>query len=74
MSPVKVKVVIVGDGLVGKTCFLRTWVSKSFPTGFVPQTIFDNYSNDITVNGTNLEVALWDTGEYICTRYSAVVD
>ena len=31
-----IKITAVGDGMVGKTCLLITYVSKRFPTEYVP--------------------------------------
>ncbi|CAG5118613.1 unnamed protein product, partial [Candidula unifasciata] len=55
-----IKCVVVGDGAVGKTCLLTSFVHHTFPEDYVP-TIFDNTSIEITVDGTDVILALWDT-------------
>ncbi len=58
------KVVTVGDGAVGKTCFVIKWSTNSFPSEFLPM-VFDNYPTRTMVDGKLVSVSLWDTGTYL---------
>ncbi|XP_064402041.1 rho-related protein racA-like isoform X2 [Halichondria panicea] len=60
MSHMQLKVVIVGDGAVGKTCFLIQWRTNSFPSEYIP-TLFESYYSLIMVDGKPVTVVPFDT-------------
>ena len=56
----KLKCVVVGDGMVGKTCLLILYAKNEFPADTVP-TIFDNYNANVMFEGRPIDLGLWDT-------------
>lgn len=56
----RVKLVVVGDGAVGKTCLLVAYQSGSFPEEYVP-TVFENMTHTMDYNGGKVLLLLWDT-------------
>ena len=62
------KIVVIGDTNVGKTCLLQTYSTNKFPFDYVP-TVFDNFSRLQTVDGEQVTMSIWDTAgqeEYVC--------
>jgi len=54
------KLVVVGDGAIGKTCLLAAFTTGCFPETHVP-TIFDNSSRTMMVDGRGCLLNMWDT-------------
>lgn len=55
------KVVVIGDGSCGKTCFLEVYKSGVFPEEYVP-TIVDNFvMKETGDNGEDVYLTMWDT-------------
>lgn len=55
-----VKLVMVGDGAVGKTCLGVVYSQGCFPTEYIP-TVFDNYETRVISDGQVVSVGIWDT-------------
>jgi small GTP-binding protein len=54
------KIVVVGDGAVGKSCLLIAYTTNSFPEDYVP-TVFDNYTTMTNIRGNLYSIGFWDT-------------
>ena len=59
-SGIAFKIVVVGDGMCGKTAMIEVFTTKQFPTESSP-TVFDAYPTEVEVNNENLPVKIWDT-------------
>lgn len=54
------KVVVVGDGAVGKTCLLSVYCDNVFPDGYIP-TLMEQKSKEVKVDGKTVSLQLYDT-------------
>jgi len=57
---VRIKLVAVGDGAVGKTSLLIAYAKGNFPDTYVP-TVFENYTAQMDYQGKKILLHLWDT-------------
>jgi len=56
----RVKLVVVGDGAVGKTSLLISYATGEFPTEYLP-TVFENYTAQMKRMNEMILLHLWDT-------------
>ena len=49
-SSQQVKIVVIGDGSIGKTCLLTVFVEKSFPVDYIP-TVFNTMEYKMKIEG-----------------------
>lgn len=54
------KVVVVGDGSCGKTCFLVVYRSGKFLEDYIP-TVVDNFVQPVDLGDAVVNLTLWDT-------------
>lgn len=59
-KPIQRKVVVVGDGACGKTSLLNVFTRGYFPQVYEP-TVFENYIQDVIIDGKTIELSIWDT-------------
>ncbi|OAF69071.1 GTP-binding protein rho4 [Intoshia linei] len=54
------KLVVVGDGSIGKTCLLISYAKNEFPDEYIP-TVFEIHVTLIEMDTCSIRFALWDT-------------
>ncbi|KAL1934519.1 hypothetical protein VTP01DRAFT_6701 [Rhizomucor pusillus] len=75
-KPISRKVVVCGDGACGKTSLLNVFTRGYFPQVYEP-TVFENYVQEVTIDGQPVELSLWDTAgqeEFDRIRWMSYVD
>lgn len=60
MATKNIKLVVVGDGAVGKTCLLYSYAKGHIPSEYNP-TVFDNQVHNVEYEGQSIALQLWDT-------------
>jgi len=71
-----VKIGVMGDGTVGKTSFLLSYITHGFVTDYTP-TVFDNFSAIEEIGDDVVNVILWDLAgqdEYSAVRNTCCKD
>jgi len=64
------KIVVIGDGAVGKTSLLIRYTNNVYNGDYIP-TLFDNYSMMVNIDQQIYNISLWDTAgqeEYSALR------
>ena len=56
----RLKVVVVGESGSDQIKLLFTYTTNEYPTEYVP-TVFDNYSANVILDGSSLQLGLWST-------------
>ena len=56
----KVKMVVIGDGSIGKTCMIMCFAYDKFPDSHTP-TVFDNHKGTSNYKGQDVVLDIWDT-------------
>jgi small GTP-binding protein len=56
----QIKLIVVGDGAVGKTCLLTRYCKGKFPEAYIP-TVFDNDVVSLYAGNRLIELELYDT-------------
>ncbi|XP_074594903.1 rho-related protein racD-like [Brevipalpus obovatus] len=56
-----IKIVVVGDGAIGKTCMCVSYSCGSFPGDEYVPTVFENHCGTHDYNNTTYNITLWDT-------------
>ncbi len=68
----EIKLVVVGDAGVGKTCLLFTYFDGAFPEEYVP-TVYEISWKEVEVDGQQCLLKPWDTGGTSGLLYNTIL-
>ena len=54
------KLIVVGDGGVGKSCLILSYCTNAFVDEYIP-TCYGNYGAIVMVDGKTFYLEMWDT-------------
>ena len=57
-SKIRKKLVIIGDGAVGKTCLIQSYFKNKFSSEY-ESTVFETYVSNIEVDTRQIELVIW---------------
>ena len=55
-----IKMVVIGDGGVGKTSLIKCYINDQFPEEHVP-TVLDCYRTEVQIDNKALTLQIWDS-------------
>ena len=58
---ISIKVILIGDGGVGKTCLIQQYTNKEFNEETVPTIAADKLTKDVEVGKKKVKLEIWDT-------------
>jgi small GTP-binding protein len=59
--PKTIKLVLVGDGALGKTCLISVYIDGTFPQEYAPDETASDVSKVVVVDDIEYTVEVWDT-------------
>jgi Ras homolog gene family, member A len=57
-ATIRKKLVIIGDGAVGKTCLIQSYFKNKFSSEY-QTTVFETYVTNIQVESNDIELVIW---------------
>ncbi len=56
-----IKIIVVGETEVGKTCIINQYINQNFDFNHLPTIAMDKSKKEIEIEKTNLNLEIWDT-------------
>ena len=57
-TSIRKKLVIIGDGAVGKTCLIQSFFKNKFSSDY-ETTVFETYVTNIQIESNDIELVIW---------------